>query len=356
MANYQAARWIGAAMRSVLAQSYRNLELIVCDDASGDDSVAIARAIAARDDRVRVLPQPQNAGPAAARNSAIEVARGEWIAIVDSDDLIHPSRLARLWHLAMARDADLVADDMVCFGSVSAPRTILQPLQPAMPFRLDAAQFLLSNSGDARVPGYGYLKPMISRRVLDARRYDPSLRIGEDFALVMRLLHDGARYIVTPDPLYAYRRHDGSISHRMTVKYMEAILTAHRAMPPMRDAPGRLAAQRVQQHLSTALRYERLVAAIKSRHFGRALRGMLDPAMIGCLGESLADRHRRRRPQKPQEHRERSGELPDLPPVEGRWPRPPADDAAHLAAMAAVSDFALPETAPDWAIWLRKLA
>ena len=129
MANFRGAAHLEAAMRAVLAQSERRLELILADDASDDDSVAIARAVAEGDGRVRVIASARNGGPAATRNLALDAARGDWIAIVDSDDLIHPERLARLVAAAEAAGADLVADDLGPFGApAEGGRTLLQPL------------------------------------------------------------------------------------------------------------------------------------------------------------------------------------------------------------------------------------
>lgn len=122
MANFRGAAYLPAAMASVLAQSERRLELILADDASDDDSVAIARRIAAQDARVRVIASARNGGPATTRNLALDAARGAWIAVVDSDDLIHPHRLERLIVAAEATGADLIADDLVFFGAVPEPQ------------------------------------------------------------------------------------------------------------------------------------------------------------------------------------------------------------------------------------------
>ncbi len=169
MANYLGAAHLDAAMRAVLAQTERRLELIVADDASDDGSVAIARAIAADDRRVRVIASDRNQGPAATRNGALDAARGDWIAVVDSDDLIHPDRLARLIAAADAAGADMVADDLVHFGApAEGGRTLLQPLALAAPMTLTAALYLRANGGDPAVPAFGYLKPVIRRAVLGA--------------------------------------------------------------------------------------------------------------------------------------------------------------------------------------------
>lgn len=91
-------RFLDEAIRSVLAQQYPHWELIVADDGSSDDSLAIARRFADRDpDRVRVLvgPDPDGTGISATRNRALAVARGEFTAFLDADDWIDPAKLRR---------------------------------------------------------------------------------------------------------------------------------------------------------------------------------------------------------------------------------------------------------------------
>ena len=352
MANFRGAAHLAASMASVLAQSERSLELIVADDASDDDSVAIARRIGEGDDRVRVIASPTNAGPAATRNLGLDAARGEWIAIVDSDDLIHPERLERLIAAARVADADLVADDLVYFGAVPEPqgRTLLQSMALAAPMMLGAAPYLRSNDGASSLPVFGYLKPVIRRSVLADLRYDVGLRIGEDHDLVLRLLIGNARLLLLPDPLYAYRRHGASISHRLSVATAQAMLEAHRALPPMADPEMRDAAKAVDRHLRRALRYERLVADIKARRWQGALPRLADPAMVARLVESLRDR-RRRKSDAPRAVAALPDPLPRMPQAGESWPQPPAAGAALIAAMAA-RDEVLPPDAPSWAEWL----
>lgn len=351
MANFRGAAHLEPAMCAVLDQSERRLELILADDASDDDSVAIAQAVAEGDPRVRVIASGRNQGPAATRNLALDAARGDWIAIVDSDDLIHPERLARLIAAAEGAGADLVADDLVHFGAPAEQgRTLLQPLGLAAPMWLGTPPYLRANGGDPALPAFGYLKPVIRRAVLGNRRYDPALRIGEDYDLVLRLLIGGARFLLLPDPLYAYRRHAGSISHRLSVGTVSAMLQAHRALPPLADPEARRAAAAVDRQLRQSLRYEQLVADIKARRWGRALPRLGDPAMLSRLAESLRDRRRRKAagrqdaPDLPLS----AGPVPDLPAPGRPWASPPAP----AAAMAARD--ALPPQAPDWALWLAR--
>src|SRR4051812_39209032 len=93
MPAYNVAPYIGDAIRSALAQTYTDFELIVVDDGSKDDTAALAREFARTDRRVRLVQQA-NRGLAGARNTALRAATGEFFALLDSDDIWEPSFLA----------------------------------------------------------------------------------------------------------------------------------------------------------------------------------------------------------------------------------------------------------------------
>ena len=89
-----ASAWVAAAVRSVLAQGWTNLEFLFVDDASTDDTAAAAVAAANGDARFRLISYPHRKGAYGARNTALREARGEWIAFQDADEWAHPDRLA----------------------------------------------------------------------------------------------------------------------------------------------------------------------------------------------------------------------------------------------------------------------
>lgn len=90
---YNAARFLEAAISSVLSQTMEDWELLAIDDGSSDNSCQIAEAFAQKDPRIRFLPNPRNMGVSATRNRGIEAARGTYIAFLDSDDVWHPEKL-----------------------------------------------------------------------------------------------------------------------------------------------------------------------------------------------------------------------------------------------------------------------
>ena len=103
---YNVAPWIGNTLDSILSQTYKNLEVIVVDDGSTDETGSILEGYAARDGRVVVIHQP-NAGLVAARETGIANATGEYVTFVDGDDTIEADMYERLLANALKYDADI---------------------------------------------------------------------------------------------------------------------------------------------------------------------------------------------------------------------------------------------------------
>ncbi len=295
MANYRGGATIARALDSVLAQTMGDLEVIVADDASPDDSVAVVSAIIARDARVRLIAAPQNGGPARTRNLALAQARGEWIAIVDSDDIIHPERLERLLAAAAQFKADIVADDLLHFHDDGAPPTLLLAGHDT-PFAVSAETWVTAGM-DGKMPALGYLKPLIRSAALGALRYDESLRIGEDYDLLLRTLLGGASMWIVPEPWYLYRRHSGSISHRLAANDVAAMLANQDRLQAGIKPDATLAQAFAQRRdaLQGALDFGRLVAAIKARRPVPALEiVMRRPTLLKRLWTSFTEGRQRR--------------------------------------------------------------
>jgi succinoglycan biosynthesis protein ExoO len=301
MANYNGAAYLADAVRSVESQSLSELEIIISDDCSTDNSVDIVTRLQASDPRIRLLRSDRNGGPAAARNRAFETVKGQWVAIMDSDDLIHPKRLATLIELADRDGADIIADDLLEFDSdYSRPsRRLLRGEWGHAPFWVDIIDYVRLDQIYAAGPALGYLKPLIRSSILKAAtaRYDETLRIAEDFNLVLRLLHLGKTMRVYPFPLYYYRKHSNSISHRLNKEVLKALKAAElRFLAQISCEEPRLVsaiAARIKS-IDAALAYETLLAALKAKKWSKALAIVLtQPRAAALLRLPIRDRLRR---------------------------------------------------------------
>jgi glycosyltransferase involved in cell wall biosynthesis len=199
IAVYQSASTIGGAVASALAQTYPALEVIVCDDGSTAD---VEGALAQYGDRILLL-RKENGGGASALNQGARVARGDFLAILDADDVYDPSRIEALGRLAAARpDLDVVTTD--AYYELNGKR--LGRFHDTTPFPVtdQRAQILRSCFACA---------PAVRRtRVLASGGWDESLRIGYDWDCWLRLILDGACVGLVDEPLMSYRLHAGSLT------------------------------------------------------------------------------------------------------------------------------------------------
>jgi succinoglycan biosynthesis protein ExoU len=200
--------------------------VIVLDDGSTDDTAARAKGCDRNGTRVIVERLPVCGGPSAARNAAIEISTAPWLAILDSDDFFLPGRIANL--LTSANAWDFIADDQlqVPEGSMGGePQVRLFRDQRSKPHPISLEQFVrgnISQRGKLRKE-LGFVKPLIRRSFLEQHqlRYDPALRLGEDYALYARALAAGARFLLVPTAGYVSTVRANSLSGRHSKRDLE---------------------------------------------------------------------------------------------------------------------------------------
>ena len=204
---YNASAFIGRTIESVLAQTWRALELIVVDDKSIDRSVQTVRRYADSDARVRLIEMPRNAGsPAAPRNTGVRAARGEWIAFLDADDLWHPRKLELQLQALRAQGASMCSTQMKDFRHEG--EIVVEPVPAAPPMRhVSFLQQLLKY----RTP----TSSIVIRRELMLRHpfnEDVSYRAREDTDCFIRMHEHVPFSIKIVFPLVYYRQQASQIS------------------------------------------------------------------------------------------------------------------------------------------------
>lgn len=294
MPAYNAAATIGRAVTSALRQTQQDLEVIVIDDASTDATAGIAERLATQDGRVRVKRQSVNRGPAAARNRGIVAARGEWLALLDADDEFLPHRLTELLRLADTHGADMVADNLLlCPEAERGPETPMIPRAVlAEGHWMSATEFVAGNIGSRFTPrvSFGFLQPLIRRAFLHQHglRYNESNRFGEDFLFALACLLEGARWWITPEPMYRYCVRFGTATDVQSAADLLRIRSVEEEL--LRDHPVVAA----DSGLAAALRRHKGVIEhfYHYRAFTDALKaGALRPAMRLLLESPASFRH-----------------------------------------------------------------
>jgi glycosyltransferase involved in cell wall biosynthesis len=194
--SYNYGRFVTQAVDGALAQTYPNLEVIVVDDGSTDDT---RQRLEPYGDRIRYIYQ-DNRGLSAARNTGIRHAGGEWIALLDADDLWHPQKIET--QLAAIRRLDQI-------GLMGSPPAEQMPehLPPEPPMqRLGVRDFLL-------VSRFGPSSALVRRDCFDKVGYfDERLRSVEDRDMWLRLAVQFPA-VVVESPCWTYRIHADQMSH-----------------------------------------------------------------------------------------------------------------------------------------------
>jgi succinoglycan biosynthesis protein ExoO len=296
MAAYNVGPFIEKAIRSVLAQSASDLELIVIDDASTDDTVSRIAGFLTQDPRVVLLRQNQNEGVSAARNRGLDVARGQWIGIVDADDWIAPQRFARMMHEAEQLNADVIADDLfIVPGLRNEPSARLMADEPKGARLIPARHLVMRDPPE--LLGYGLLKPLIRRAALQktALRYHRALRRYEDFLFMMELAAKGLRFALLNEPLYSYRLRAGSLTRedprQVLTEMKDVSALARRAARAAKDRPLESALLAREALIDRGRRYYRCIMPLKEGARVKALMALItDPGIWPYVARKFAVR------------------------------------------------------------------
>lgn len=211
-----AANYIHIALASALAQTMADLEVIVIDDGSRDDTGAVVRRFQAQDSRVVLLENAASTGVSAARNRGLAIARGDWIAVLDADDEYAPDRLARMVALAEARGLDLLADNLVLreLDGSTTDETAYPAAWMADPHLLRLHDLLERDRPNSPYAMFGLIKPILRRSFLSdtGLEYRADVWCAEDFLLYAEALLRGAAFGVTDAALYIRYWREGSLS------------------------------------------------------------------------------------------------------------------------------------------------
>lgn len=213
--------YIAKAIESALSQTIADIEVIVVDDASTDATVDIAKQFS--DSRLQIFVNQQNLGAGLTRNFGLQKAKGEWIALLDSDDWYAPERLENLLQIANKKDADIVADNLLLIrdGATTPHGTQVDiSTDKVSTFtRVDTMKFLTTDTC-GKFPLFSCTKPIIKRDFLNRHNlvYDTELaRMGDDFRLYLRCLVRGAKFFFTPEAYYFQRLRPGSLTTQSMV-------------------------------------------------------------------------------------------------------------------------------------------
>jgi len=209
---YKVEKYINQCIDSILAQTYKNLEVILVDDGSPDNCPKICDEYAKLDNRIRVIHK-ENGGLSDARNAGLEIAKGEYIGFVDSDDWIAPDMYEYMYNGIQKYSADIVScgyfeclDKSNFAGGYYNPEDRLYKEKEAI-----EALLLL------KIPNYAWNKLYKRSLWTDDIRY-PKGRLYEDVLTTYKLFEKSKLTVALSEPKYNYRINDKSITGNISIK------------------------------------------------------------------------------------------------------------------------------------------
>ncbi|MCM1077580.1 MAG: glycosyltransferase [Bacteroides sp.] len=231
---YNAGRYLRECLDSALAQSHRDVEVIVVDDGSTDLTPSILVEYRRRDPRMRVLTQP-NSGVSAARNAALRIARGEWITFLDSDDALYSHSIATMLRVAEQTGCDLV------YGGWKGGRYIPtvdidRDFTTEIRDQYSVIEEVLYQSSDIVPAPWGKL---YKRSCLDGISFEHGC-IYEDLDMFYKLRPRGGKIAVTGCPVYFYRDNPGSITNTFSPSRLDVLKVTGRIEAAMSAATPQL--------------------------------------------------------------------------------------------------------------------
>ena len=251
---YNYAPYVADAIRSVLCQEYPNFELIVVDDGSSDNSAAVIiealRGFQSENHvRTRFIQQ-ENAGVSAALNTALEEAKGTYIATFDADDLMPPGRLMKQGQYLMAHP------EVGCLGG----RTIrISQDGQQMPVKAKQRSVERYNFAQALASALvvGGNIAVYRRDAMDlAGNYDSAIRI-QDFQMTLKVARAGFFIDILPDVVTLYRKHGASLSsdYKAEYEYGLKVIASYADHPAYQSAKARLITKALRTACTDDKRY-----------------------------------------------------------------------------------------------------
>lgn len=217
---YNAERYVGEAVESILAQTFETFEFIIIDDGSTDGSLEILRRHEEQDKRIRLVSRP-NAGVGRTRNEALAMAVGKYFAAMDADDVSSPRRFARqVEYLERTPECVAVGSRVLLIDSDGAP---IREWSPFLTHEEIDREHLQGRGGAITHPA----AMMRREAVCELGGYRESLQPAEDYDLFLRLGEVG-RLANLEDTLLHYRQHPTSFGYADRARQRKAAQTALR--------------------------------------------------------------------------------------------------------------------------------
>lgn len=222
---YNVEPYLDEAIDSILNQTHKNLEIILVDDGSKDNSPEICDRRAAAEPRIKVVHK-KNGGLSSARNAGIEHCTGEYIMFMDSDDVILPEMLTELLEARKyAPEADIIGSSLLPWSDDD------KGLAPLKDFTVFTPEEAMEAILEFRIERSACTK-LYRRDTMGDLRFEEG-RLNEDFPFMIRFYKRSRKILYVPKGYYLYRMREGSITHSFDEGFFHIITNAEELKPEL---------------------------------------------------------------------------------------------------------------------------
>ena len=228
MPSFNTGKYITETIESVLAQSYKNWELIIVDDCSKDKTLAIASEYAAKDSRIRIIKRKENSGSARLpRFDGILSACGEYICAIDSDDAIEPEYLQKMINRQQETGCDIVLGRMrLCNQALQEDGRMIPDAQYNMSKIFCGREAVIATLGGWQIAMAGMLVTSDLYKDYVKRNYNAFINTVYADELDHRKLLLESSFVAMVDASYLYRQQSGSVIHQVSFRRFDELKVA----------------------------------------------------------------------------------------------------------------------------------
>lgn len=219
---YKVEQFLILCIESIIKQTYKNLEIILVDDGSPDNSGKICDEYAIIDSRIKVIHKT-NGGLSEARNVAIDISKGEYITFVDSDDYLEILYIEKLYQAIIHNSSDIAICNFYFYKNTSKNLKVAFHIRGNITLTANEALKSLLYQKNIETSAWGKL---FKKELWKTTRF-PKGKLFEDISTIYKTFLDASRVTIIPDPLYIYRlRNDSIMGSKFNIKKMDAIYSS----------------------------------------------------------------------------------------------------------------------------------
>lgn len=218
---YNVEKYLDRCINSIINQSYKNIEIILVNDGSTDNSLEICEKYKKNDDRIIIINK-KNGGQSEARNFGLDIAKGKYVSFVDSDDLIHIDMYKILYNAIVKNKSDIAICRYKKFNSINENSIIYESSKKKKDIVIKCvnSEYALAKCLDTKEITVSAWSKLYKREIFSELKFPCGTEM-EDWAIIVDLMHKCKKVVMIPEALYYYFNRDDST---MNKKFKESDL------------------------------------------------------------------------------------------------------------------------------------